>query len=330
MREYSGLAYLLKQSRQGINMELYTLTYCEAPHLTKVSDAIITRVFATVDDAYDDLFDYIKKAFTSGMLDEFSDAEPVIAEKLFFEDAFISKSKLSLNETAIVCQWYFDSLNSDDSNSNNFYKITSQPLKSVNEMELTMKDWRISESVILRDQDCQTFTGTFSANVDREAVYFSIVPEQVKGLAIEEYGLSGVIEIRNGQPALSLGLHQDDSLLHVESDGRTGLYVHSDNSTPPKQSEWFSDCHGSVFDTHYYGDKLDNWLTRARAEIADNLVASTDFNLQVEDDSGWDISDNYWRKTLFFNDPNREESTKGYFEITFYKDTTQVELVSHS
>ena len=162
-------------------------------------------------------------------------------------------------------------------------------------------------------------------------VYFKVYPSVLDGLSDEVplNGLSGVIEIRNGKPALSLGLSENQLCLSVESDIYQGLYIHTDSFVHKSSASYFSYDHGCNFDSTYYKCEDGSFLMEARSDIADKLFDSHDFGDRVVVDSnGWDIFDREWKRTVYFENNTGGDSIKGLFELEFGDMSTVVTHIS--
>lgn len=162
-------------------------------------------------------------------------------------------------------------------------------------------------------------------------VYFKVYPTSLDQLSNEVSlnGLSGVIEIRNGKPAISLGINEDDLPVHVESDIYQGLYVHKDSSAKSSYKPYFSFDHGTCFESTYFECDDGSWLMEARSDIANKLFDSYNFgDLIVIDTGGWNIDDREWNQTVYFENDTGGDSIKGHFELEFGDMSTVVTHIS--
>jgi hypothetical protein len=158
-------------------------------------------------------------------------------------------------------------------------------------------------------------------------IYFKVYPVVFDTLSKEvtQNGLAGVIEIRNGKPGMSVGTEENDLPVHIESNVIDGLYIHCDGGLEPKPAEYVSFDHGMTFDALFYRCNEDSWLMEARSEIADKRFDVYDFgDMIVVDDSGWEIDDTCWKKSVYFENPTGGDSIKGLYQLEFASDSTVV------
>jgi len=136
-------------------------------------------------------------------------------------------------------------------------------------------------------------------------------------------GLSGCIEIRNGKPAISLGLSEHELPIHIESDIVEGIHIHTDDINP-RSCRYFSNSHGIHFTTQFYKVGDSTWITEARSAIDNKLFEDYTFDhgLSVSDSNGWEVEDGYWKKICYFDDTEAVATVKGYVEVNFANDST--------
>lgn len=118
-------------------------------------------------------------------------------------------------------------------------------------------DWRLDgsdEADALPDSMKDEYRVVVERCVDSGKVSFQMYPRSLVDLGDESLyqGLFGVLEIRNGKPAMSFGLTADDIGLHVESDVNNGLYIHADDFDLVETRQFYSHSHGCSFDATYY------------------------------------------------------------------------------
>lgn len=135
-------------------------------------------------------------------------------------------------------------------------------------------------------------------------------------------GLNLIVEIRNGLPAISVGIAPDSNLMHIYSNTRNKLATVYENDHPeieygpitfiqpqhegsclqiPKEIE-FEDC---------------------RRFLADEAFASYDFGLgKVKDHSGWANDENIYVKSVFLEATG--PSILKHFKVTFKQDSTHI------
>jgi hypothetical protein len=120
---------------------------------------------------------------------------------------------------------------------------------------------------------------------------------------------------------MSLGLCEDEVVLHIDSDF-SGLHVHHDRFVQPDKGAFYSHSHDMNFDSLYYhiGDN-DGWLNNAQRHIADNIFTEFDFGEFVVSETGnWCDDDQKWSRVIFFEN-DEGDSLTGTITITFYADS---------
>jgi len=147
---------------------------------------------------------------------------------------------------------------------------------------------------------------------------------------IARNGLSGVIEIRNGRPAISIGTHEESLDVHIESDVEKGLFVHTDKDVSVESATWHSSSHDMEFSGLRYFTQSQNvgqsWLDNARKEIAEHIFSLHEFGDEcpVIGADGWEVSGNHYRQTIFLDNPSSDTSIKGCIAIVFAENSTYV------
>jgi hypothetical protein len=196
--------------------------------------------------------------------------------------------------------------------------------------DFSIQDWHIDEVGNLWNgpkEHRDTYRFVIEQSKNNGPIYFKLYPKHLDDLSTEISlnGLSGVIEIRNGKPGISIGINENDLPVHVESDIYQGLYIHSDNAAIPTSKQFYSFDHGMNFDCAYYKCGDDSWLMEARSEIANHLFESHDYGESlVTDTNGWRIADTDWVQRVYFENPNGGDSIAGNFELTFGNNSTLV------
>ena len=212
-----------------------------------------------------------------------------------------------------------------------------QKLYCAEMLTLDVQDWRLSreigdvEPVPVEQQT--TYTLRIQQAMHSGQILFSISHKELEGEYYDKLssrGLNGMIEIRNGLPAISLGVDENEHDLHIVSDAVNGLYVVPDNNLdrPIWKPAILSDA---IFNTSLYFESEDReWLTDARRLIAEEQFANHSFDLTVVDDSGWVVSDNVWKKPVFLEKDSCNDTVKSVFTVAFYNQSVTVESVSES
>jgi hypothetical protein len=210
------------------------------------------------------------------------------------------------------------------------------PCNSKHDLELTssiiadfeIQDWKIKEGVDLPAEHKEVYRCVIEQSVSTSQVYFRLYPKVLDvcsdDLALN--GFSGVLEVRNGKPAMSIGVNEDNICVHIESDAHSGVYVHTDQDVPPQPLSWHSASHDINFPALYYRCDQGAWLMEARSEIANKVFEGYQFqhDLLVSDTGGWSIEDGYWKQVCYFDNPTGGDTIKGYVELNFAKDSTMV------
>jgi hypothetical protein len=184
-----------------------------------------------------------------------------------------------------------------------------------------IQDWRVSEQseedILNEHKDVYHFV--IEQSEPTKQVFFKVYPKSLEGLDgdITQNGLSGVIEIRNGKPAISLGLCEDELAVHIESDLANGLYVHPESFATPIAKKFYSYSHDLAFDSAFYPCAESQWIVEAQKHVADGILANYDFgDLVVSDTGNWATDNGTWSSVVFF-DNEGEDSLKGSIEIVF-------------
>lgn len=209
--------------------------------------------------------------------------------------------------------------------------------------QCTINDWQCGE--VADDQIAAEFLDDYTFCVQRSSVsnalFFTIWPKSLGDAVLSTgdteitlNGLAGVIEVRSGKPAISLGLHDQDLFLHVESDVSEGLFVHSDHcprfdSKMPEHRNVKLKSNGvMVSGTHYPGSE-ENWLEEARKQI----ILSHAVNAGKETEGDYQIGQGYIypnamaiELALDHGEDEAREHIK--FIVNFHENSTLVSSVS--
>jgi hypothetical protein len=159
-------------------------------------------------------------------------------------------------------------------------------------------------------------------------VFFTLYEKTIDKLGKQAYenGLNGILEVRNGCPALSLGISPDQNILHVISNACDQLAIVSETESPEWASLSFT---GSSKEALVYKIDDDGLFSGLRSDIANEVF--NDFNIEeacgeglvVGDSSIWDIEDGRFVKSLHLVDSGEGEAV-GYFKVDFSKDSTHI------
>lgn len=151
--------------------------------------------------------------------------------------------------------------------------ISTQTKTKNDVVSIEIQDWELRSDEYTASkvsEDCKTkFSATFEFDESDGSILFSIADKNLENLPCKPlHGLSGIIEIRNGAPSISLGIHPDETILSVMSNGTNQLAVVPENSdqrfyqgrvkhTPQQYS-------GILFDRLHYNNDIDEY----RKELA--------------------------------------------------------------
>lgn len=193
-----------------------------------------------------------------------------------------------------------------------------------------VRDWHLSEMSESEWNGPQSHRDTYRLKVEQTGnsgqLFFSLYPASLDRLEDAPFnGLSGCIEIRNGRPAISLGLQPDDHPLHVESDIHTGLFVHNDDNCHPVHSDFSSFDHGAKFSGFYYDCAEKNWLADTRRQIAEVRIADALYNTDVEERGSWEVHGDQWSQIVFCVDSEGGSSVSKLYRLDFHPDSTMVQ-----
>jgi hypothetical protein len=185
-----------------------------------------------------------------------------------------------------------------------------------------IKDWRISEDPL--DEIPNEYFCNYTLKVSKasNALYFSVYNAEYDKHPqdLTPFGLHGVVEIRNGLPAMSLSVSEYENDLHVITNTSTAIAVVKDvNSTYHQWQpvEFYQNHYGLVFETDGKSH-----LAEARAVIAADIFANYDFkDLKVETSNGWESDVDCLSKKVFIAGSDELPSSLINFVVRFQKDT---------
>lgn len=211
-------------------------------------------------------------------------------------------------------------------------KIIKQNEGVVELLNTTITDWRLSEghtSDDLLPEHRGEYSLKMEMNIRSKQVFFSVYNKAFNkhGAAAYPMGLNGLIEIRNGVPAISIGITPDENIIHVLSNNSNELAV-------IKESESMASTLTPVdFSTHkdvglVFSVDNNEALHEARLILADDTFSNYDFgDVDVKDDNGWEVDDNRWSKVVFLECTCDRSSVKKELEIIFVKGGTHITSV---
>ncbi len=192
-------------------------------------------------------------------------------------------------------------------------------------LDCEIQDWRVAEGAELPDAHKENYRFVIEQSVTVNQVYFKLYPTSLDQLSrnTTQNGLAGVVEIRNGKPAISLGVFEEDQSVHIESDAHKGLFVHHDFNSTPEYTSWRSESHNMEFKGYYYPCDNRIWLRKARKELAEIAFDNYQFDQAVTAMDDWSVSDDIWSRTVHYKDHNGEK-IKGNLQIKFAVDAVLI------
>lgn len=196
--------------------------------------------------------------------------------------------------------------------------------------DVNMQDWKVTQSCEANSVPAEhrdTYRCVVEISIPDNQIYFKVYPASLDQISTEltQNGISGLIEIRNGKPAISIGLHESELPIHIESDVMQGIYIHSDSGTSPNIKPLYSESHQHYFNCQFYKCCNPDWLDMTRRELAELHYAAHDFGENIPiDDSGWETMGDDMSRIVFFENPAGGDSLKGRFLIRFHNDSIQI------
>lgn len=193
----------------------------------------------------------------------------------------------------------------------------------------TIADWRLSDGYE-REELAPEHQGDYTLNIEvsnnSKQVFFNVYNKSFDDhkSTIHPMGLSGLIEIRNGVPAMSIGISPDENIIHLLSNNSTELAVikeiESDKPTWMPVDFASNKDNGLVFSV-----ENEELLQEARLVLADEAFTNHDFgDIDVKDDSGWEVEDNSWVKVVFLECTDDRSSVKKEFKVLFTDNGTHI------
>lgn len=207
------------------------------------------------------------------------------------------------------------------------------PITSTVVVDKDIMDWRLAsgdESQEVAAEFRDTYRMVIEQFAGTNQVYFTVYPKHLDGVTrdIPRNGLSGLLEIRDGKPAMSFGLNDENLTIHVESDIVNGFHVYHD-SLDTYDSMFSSDSKGRDIRSLYYCHGEDGWLIDAREEVA------AQHHNQHFDKQGYVKSSNPWCTTgdtltriVEFRREDGFENEVEIISVTFHPKSTMVKAVN--
>ncbi|WP_210499525.1 hypothetical protein [Vibrio crassostreae] len=182
----------------------------------------------------------------------------------------------------------------------------------------SIADWRLkslSESKDVPIEDRAEFNVSIEKSAATDQVWFNVTQSNLNELSgcgdAIPTGLTGLIEIRNGKPVLSVGIEENENVIHVHSNTHNTLTIEKDSSNTQVFNDGTNVC---------YELKL-SLLGQNRKAVADHVFQEWDFGSKtVTDSNGWcNDANNEWRQTVYLEDEECIKS-KGDLVISFAED----------
>ncbi|TNC80807.1 MAG: hypothetical protein C9356_11835 [Oleiphilus sp.] len=198
--------------------------------------------------------------------------------------------------------------------------------------DFVIKDWHSyqAEEWSGPDEHRDEYRCVLEQSAATKQVYFQLYSSALDSLStdVSRNGLCGVIEIRNGKPAISLGLDEHALSVHIDSDIANGLYVRHDSAVTTEKKGFYSFDHEMLFGATYYACSKGSWLQQARDALAEACFAGHTFESAVEASDGWQISGNTYLRNVYLENPLGGDSVKTQFEVIFGDASTVICRVS--
>jgi hypothetical protein len=196
-------------------------------------------------------------------------------------------------------------------------------------LDTTIRDWRLSEGHAesdLKPEHLGNYALKLEMSNNSKQLWFSVYNKAFDRHPkdIHPSGLHGVLEIRDGLPALSVGIDPDANVIHIHSNTSNELAVvkEVESDKPTWKPIEFIDAKftGLCFEVDDY-----ETLMEARTLLAHDAFGGYDFGdkVVVEDD-GWEVDDCHWIKTFYYENPNGGNSLKSRFELKFSHNGTVI------
>jgi hypothetical protein len=133
-------------------------------------------------------------------------------------------------------------------------------------------------------------------------IYFSAFPTLFENGPFSERGLTGCLEIRDGQPALSVGLDVDEYFMHLQSDVVSGITVKS-NFRPINRGQ-----------NIYFKYEGNRWLEEARCHLVYKHL-ETQHGITINSSDWLTKGDSVRTKATFNNAENQLKTLTAQYEF---------------
>lgn len=285
----------------------------------KMHEQVIPRVFDCEERAFNYVLEYAIDQLTvhhSDIVDQSGLLPKEVADILSSSEGVLSiKSRIKDLGTEIqqvVIDEVFEYLN--DELTVAYYRIDEQVLDNdsglITLSDCLIRDWRYSEDLKSDiPEDCRDYYRlTVEQAQSTGQIYIKLYPNIIDELSeqLPEHGLGLCIEVRDGLPALSMGLTPYDLDVRVESDLNSNLVINNDIT-------------GTELEV-----QLDNgdWLRQARTAVAELAYEKQMFEIEgFIDDSGAEFDGKEYKRTFFQRREDLGESVAYEFHCTFLGDT---------
>lgn len=294
--------------------------------------ANVTKPFASKEAAQQSVLDFIIDKLNQ------DDCEEAIAEfadnlELASRDLDIIAHNIKNIDFDKVCYTFEKICNDNDTHFGatieSFNVPTDETENTTTLLNTQIRDWRLSDG---HDEDevPENAKGTYRLTIEKTGpanqIFFSIHDEVLttKGYPL---GLHGFIEIRDGVPAISLGISPDDNIIHIMSNNTSELAVikEFEGDKPTWGEVSFSEHghNGLVFDVDYSDTVFEN-----RIEIAQLAYESKMKEIEAPLESctlgSWSEVENEEGLFSVVSYPDGSQST---VTVQFHDDSFNVESV---
>jgi hypothetical protein len=196
-------------------------------------------------------------------------------------------------------------------------------------LDTVIKDWRLNdaeEAPYVPVQDRCEYALRIEKDIKSEKLWVALYNKAFDehGTSLYKAGLHCAIEITNGLPTLSVGVGPDEHVMHILSNTSNALAVVPDQDDPMPTWVPIEFIEAKHLGYRFSVDDHET-LMEARSELANACFAHFDFGERiVVDDSGWEIDDAVWQKSVFFEDEQGNNAHRGQFELTFTDNGTHI------
>lgn len=202
-------------------------------------------------------------------------------------------------------------------------------------LNTTIQDWRIIEQCSTDDLPPEHL-GSYSLVIEKinetNQIFLSVHDSKFNESTcnVPKFGLSTLIEIRNGLPTISVGISPDANIIDIVSNtsGKLAVVPTYSKDRPRWSNINFSE--GGEIESSMFGICFENYdfglLTEARGYIANDTFEQFDLDgFLVEDEQAWEVNDAKWTKAF---SGRKDEGSDEIIEMTFFinykKDGTHI------